>query len=247
MDKLPMDNIKELYVLDRPIKTRIGNMHFFKVKEYPEMMQYTPYVSMQKDEFVNMLNKEEMQNFLKETIFKELDKDSITSYIQQSDFITLIRDFKELFDLYNRYKELFILVFKEDVIDLIHNDEEFESIKSIIKDMNNISTEKINPNPEIQRFIDIKKQLDKRKGGEINFESIYTSVYLEIGKDIEELSIFNLHTLFNRISAYKNYDTTTLFATVSEKSNIESWYKPMKVESSKEEMSMNELVDKIGI
>ena len=75
--------------------------------------------------------------------------------------------------------------------------------------------------------MDWKSKKFKSEG--IEFEDIVSSVAVYTGytyEQINELTLYQFYTTFQRIGAFKSYDTNTLFATVStEKINIESWCK----------------------
>ena len=56
MDK-PMKNIEEFYILGRPIKTDIGVLYPFKVKDYPEIMEYLGYITLSRGDIILWLKK----------------------------------------------------------------------------------------------------------------------------------------------------------------------------------------------
>jgi acyl-CoA-binding protein len=67
---------------------------------------------------------------------------------------------------------------------------------------------------------------DKQKSnGELTFEAIYTSVWVETGEKPDDMTIYQMYALFSRIGQFKNYDTTTLYNTVSGEVKIDAWYK----------------------
>ena len=44
------------------------------------------------------------------------------------------------------------------------------------------------------------------------------------------MSIYSFNKIFQRIGQFKNYDTSTLFATVSQDVKIDAWYKSTDIE-----------------
>jgi ABC-type uncharacterized transport system ATPase subunit len=83
--------------------------------------------------------------------------------------------------------------------------------------------------------------MKKRKGEEITFETMYTSVWLYIGHVPDELTLYQFHALFSRVAQFKNYDTSTLFATVSKDAKIDPWYKLVNIlEENEKKISLNE-------
>jgi hypothetical protein len=226
-----MENYKELYILGQPINTKIGQIHFIKVEEYCQLLQFIPYLELEKFDVIN-------------TISSKIPE--VKSFFKDKEYIAIIHELKEYYELYNVYKQLFILCFKEDVFDKITTDEEFDMYRNLIRKMNCISHEERNPNPEIQYFNDLKKIYNKRKGEPLTFESMITSVWVEAKKDPFDLTIYQLHALFNRITQMKNYDTTILYSTVSSEVKVDLWYKHIDMfkDEEKELTSLEELQSK---
>lgn len=203
-----MQDIKDLYILGKPIETKLGNLRFIKVKEYDEFIKHIPYILLDKNEVIKGINKEYQHYFV------------------DRPFIEIIKYFNENpYNLYKGYKELFQFCFSNDVFDLIQSDEEFNYYIDLIKKMNYLHYAKPNPNPEIEKFNRFKKYLQKKKGEEITFESVYTSVGLFMGCDPDEMSIYKMYAYFNRIGQFKNHETTTLYSTVAKDVKIELWCK----------------------
>lgn len=216
-----MENIKELYVLGQPIDTKIGQLHFVKVKDYPKFVKYTPYLELDKITILKAIAK--------------IDKD-IVKEMKDVSFLTLITELKDVFEVYDVFRDLFLYLFEEDVFDKVESDEDLEYYKDLIRKMNNLSHEEKNPNPEIQYFIELKKKYKQNKSnGEISFESIYTSVWTHLGISPDNLTIYQMYALFSRIGQFKNYETTTLYSTVSGEVKIEPWYKHIDLNKKDEE------------
>lgn len=213
-----MEDIRDLYILGQPIDTNIGKIHFLTVKEYTEFTKYIPYLEAEKFEVIDYI--------------KKLDK-SVGKTLEDASFLEIIHGLKNALELYSMFKGLFQLCFKNDVFDLIGSDEEFEHYRDLIRKMNGVQHEVKNPNPEIQYFNDLKKKYDKKKSnGNISFESIYTSVWLQSGINPNELTVYQLYALFSRITQFKNYDTTVLYNSVSGEVPIEAWYKHVDILNS---------------
>lgn len=206
-----MLDVKELYVLGQPIETDIGNLHFVKVKDYPKLLRYVPYLDAEKYEVLKAIAK--------------IDR-GIAESIKDVPFVTLITELQGVFELYDMYEEMFLFLFKEDTFSKIKTDEELNYYKKLIRKMNSLPYEEKNPNPEIQYFIDLKKMYDKQKSnGGLTFEAIYTSVWTQTGLCPDSITIYQMYALFSRIGQFKNYDTTTLYNTASGQVKIDPWYK----------------------
>lgn len=221
-----MDNVKELYILSEPIETEIGNIDFLKVRDYPRLMQYIPYLEIEKFEVLTFLRK--------------MDK-KIADDLKDLSFLDLIHGLENVLELHSKFTELFQLCFNENVFGAIKTDEEFEKYRDMIRKLNGISHEVKNPNAEIQRFNDMKKLYEKQKSnGGITFEAIYTSVWAFTGTKPLDMTLYELYALFNRISQFKNYETTTLYNTVSGEVQIDPWYKHISINEEEIKTSLEE-------
>lgn len=211
-----MLNIKEFYITGLPIKTEIGDCEFLKVKDYPTYLLDIQTIALGKSRIINMFN--------------ELNKDgSLSNLINKLNTYNLFEIVEVIPDIYNSYNSIFMRVFgSEDIVKNI-NSENFDSIRNLILDMNCIKVEEINPNQEIQRAIERSKRVKNREGENLTFEDMSSSIVAFSGKsysDLNEMTIYQFYMTYFRIAQIKNYDTSTLFATVSsEKINIESWSK----------------------
>lgn len=223
-----MQNFKEFYILGLPIQTPIGDAHFVKIKQLPDFSLYQNIITVNKDKIVAMYKQ---QDTYEDAI------DYFINHMSLYQWIIKVPEFKEL------YSQLFKFIFKEDVFDKV-DDSNFDYLRQLIMDMNCIKEEKINPNPEIQAWIDKSKKF-KQNGEKITFEDIMTSVAVGTGYTypyINNMTIYQFNLTFQRIGAFKQYDTSTLFSTVSsEKINIESWCKNINLnEEEKHGMSRDE-------
>lgn len=230
-----MDNIKELYILEQPIKTRIGYIYPLLIEDYREFIKFNGILQLDKNvlihQFTDITNQSpEFQILL--DIIKELD---------MFDFIKMcgVEEYKNtfLYDLYSQFKELFKLCFRDDVFDLVENSEEFDEYITIIRDINGVKYEPTSPNPEIERRKLLKRKLEAMKNEGVTFEDMFTSVCVGLYKtpsEVNKMSIYSFYKIFERIGQFKNYDTNTLFATVSSEVKIEPWYKSTEI---KEELS----------
>lgn len=249
-----MDILKEFYIYGRPIETRIGKLHFITVGEYYDFILegHFSHLTLDKRDLIKRIN--EMVNNSSDvkpitdaigniTLFdfvmimgsKEIKTESEDSYIK----------LLKLDKLYDGFRELFKFCFKEDVFFKISTSEEFEFYRDLIVEINCIPYEKPNPNPEIERYNQMKRLMQKNKGESINFESMYTSVGLAIGKDPDDMTLYKFNKYFNRLAQFKNYDTSTLFATVSKDAKIEPWYKVIEdKEETQQTISEEELRNK---
>lgn len=215
-----MRNIKDFYILGLPIDTELGRCDFLTVKDYPDYFDDLQYMSMTKDaiiyEFGKVSNTPEQKSFL-----EELKSEKVELY----DIATQLPEF------INAYLKIFMKVFNDEkVVNQIFSDKElFYQYRKLVLMMSCTEEEEVNPNPEIQKWLEKSKKFRREQNGSLTFAGIVSSVAVYCGKsykEIWEMTIYQLYDNFHRISLFKGYDTSTLFATVSsEKVNIENWYK----------------------
>jgi hypothetical protein len=210
-----MMDIKEFYILGLPIKTDIGECQFIRVKEYPDYFMDLQVVSLTK---LHLINK-----------YSEINKDgSLNEFIDEMkkhDLFELVFTIRELQESYIR---LFSKVFNDDKSILKITKENFDYYRKLIMEMNCLKEEVINPNPEIQRAIERSKRVKASESEKLEFHDIVSSVVGYNGltyRDLNEFTIYQLYMTYYRIAQIKNYDTSCLFATVSDKVKVDSWSK----------------------
>jgi hypothetical protein len=212
-----MINLKEFYIIGEPIDTPIGKCEFIRIKDYPTYFMDLQIMSWSK----------------REILFKYLDSskdDSIREFIEELKKLTLYQIAFNIPEIKQAYFNVFLKVFgNTEIVDKI-TDENFADFRSLILSMNCQKEEKINPNPEIQRFIEKSKRAKNQDSEPLEFADISSSIVASSGginyRDLSDMTIYQFYMTYHRIAQIKNYDTSTLFATVSsEKVNIESWSK----------------------
>lgn len=211
-----MKDIDKFYILGLPIETEIGICNFLKVKEYPDYFMDLQVLGMTKNHVISEYTKVNKDGNLDELI-EELYR------VELPEIVFGIPEIKE------SYIRIFSKVFNnEDAFGLL-TDQNFSYFRLLIMTMNGMKEEAVNPNPEIQKAIERSKRVKGREGDKFEFADMVTSIVGFNGLTydaINEFSIYQLYMTFYRISQIKNYDTSTLFATVStEKIDIESWSK----------------------
>ena len=231
-----MEDIKEFYIVgddDDPVETDLGKCHFIKVKEYLTFITYSHYLNLEKPQ----MDTEIIKTFGEE----------IKGFINTMPVIEMIFKFKEKLPYYTYFRALFQLCFRADVFDKLETNEDFEKYRTLIRDMNCVKLKVINPNPEIQKWID-KSEASKNQGGKgIGFKEVMTSVSVTKCidyKTVKNMTVYQLFADFYRIAKIKGYDTSTLFATVAtEKVEIEDWCANTDVEDEPEGLSRDSFND----
>jgi len=207
-----MHDIKEFYILGLPIETEIGQCNFIKVKDYPDISVLMSHILITKQHIIN--------------IYSEYpDKKSELEYIKSNSLFKII---KGSIDVLPVYEYIFDFLFKDTNVFYKVTEETFDYYRYLILNMNGIKEEIINPNPEIQKWIEKSKRYKASLQEPIYFEDMVSSVVGYNGlsyNDINEMTLYQLTVTFQRIAKIKNYDTNTLFSTVStEKINVEQWF-----------------------
>lgn len=211
-----MKDIKDFYILGLPIDTEIGQCEFIKVKEYPDYFADLQIMSLNK---LHIIYK-----------YRELNKNhELDELINELEKLTLFEIVTGIPEIQMAYYRVFLKVFGNEEVLYKINNKNFDYYRKLVMDMNCIKEETINPNPEIQRFIEKSKRVKQQESDSLTFADIVSSVVGFNGlsyKDINEMTVYQLYMTFHRIAQIKGYDTSTLFATVStEKIKIESWCK----------------------
>lgn len=208
---------EEFYGFGLPIETGLGAFHPIKVKDYPAYLIYLQNIKAPKEKIIQeyrKLNKGEKV----EKIFEQMEKLSLFEFV--------------LNDKNTRYSYEVVLnkcFEREGVLDEIKDEDTFDYYRGLVLKTSAMKEEKVNPNPEIQKFIEMSKQ-SKSKGQEtFTISDMLSSVSMMSGIDygtIMEWSIYQLHLSYHRIIHIINYDTGNLFKTVSIKEiEVDDWNK----------------------
>lgn len=224
-----IEDIEEFYILGLPIKTNIGFCHFLKVQDYPQLQNDLQIVSLTRLHYLHQ--------------FREANEDEeIVKQLEELSLAQIVFNYEEILSAYER---VFTHFFQDsEAIYKIQDEKEFEYYRSLILKLSCIKEEKVNPNPEIQRAIERSRRVKAMDSEKMGFADIVTSVSAIKGVSYEEINNMTLYQLymdFYRIAQNKNYETSTLFATVAEKVEIESWNKHIDMfEEEKHYISQSE-------
>ena len=66
--------------------------------------------------------------------------------------------------------------------------------------------------------------IQQAQGENISLESIITSVSLSTGKDVGDMTLYQLYKTFDRVGQFKNYEQTVLYSMFSNDIKIDPWY-----------------------
>ena len=202
-----------------PIKTEIGYLHPTKLRDFERFNEYMDLLVTQDFEF-------------KEKLLSIYDNTEFISMIKGNHIFNTMNNIKILYptdeNIFNiwhsRYCELFDFMFKEDVFHMIKSPEEFEFYRDLILEINGVSFEKPNPNPEIQKPKDLWNMIQKMKGGFPSFEDKVSSVMLFYSGDILDLTLYQLNSLFTKTISYSNWIPYSIGSMFSEGNKLDLWF-----------------------
>ncbi|CAL8901891.1 hypothetical protein NSQ30_10920 [Bacillus sp. FSL R7-0651] len=218
-------------ITGQPIKTPYGECSFIKIKDYPQFQNHLALFKMSKKEIIYNYSKKENNQY------GELDE-----LIAELKKMTLFEITGELENFKEAYESIFNYMFGKNILENISEDD-FNEIRNLILKMCVLKEEKISSNPEIQRANERSQRVKQADSGNVELADIIDSVAIGANTPIHvinEGSMYQLYRLYYRIAQFKNYETTTLFATVSPEAgkNIESWSKSIDLfEEEKHYMS----------
>lgn len=239
---------KDYYIFGLPVKTEFGEARFLTYLEYLQnlaelssMSQNVLHIYYQyKNHYDSMKIDDETKQQIEESL-EVLKKESLYNIVTGKE------------DLEDDYRKIFKLVIENDeVINMIFSNEElFMSFRKLVLDMNMMTESLVSPNPEIQKGIErsrrVKQAANKDKQ---SFSDIVSSIVVGAGilpQHVAHMTVLQVYSTYYRISRFQNYTTSTLFATVAEKVEIESWSAHIDLwEKEKDGMDKSEFDKKFG-
>lgn len=223
------------FILGKPVELPFGNVRFLTVEEYMDMEADLHLISMntlhiyyaQKKLLANKLKRKELAEFEKT---KELPLYQLVMY---TDYF--LHTYLSIFDKLIEFNEGFSLNY------LFESEDRFMEIRSVIMMMNFLKEEKVYKNEELQKNHEEGHKVRNNTSNNITMEDIITSVVASTSntyEDVDKMSVYQLNALYLRISAIKDYETSTLFATVSSEAKVEHWTKHIDLFESKDNSSI---------
>ncbi|MCM3387332.1 hypothetical protein M3649_04185 [Ureibacillus chungkukjangi] len=216
-----MEYNRDYFIFGEPIQTKFGAVRFLTYKEYLSYLPQLSLISMNtlhiyyhyKNE-VKKPTEEEKQTLLE---FKETPLYQIVLSTPQ-----FLQTYIEIFTKLITFNE------NVDCSEIFANEKDFMDIRKLIMDMNVVTEEEVSPNEEIQRGFERSRRAKQLEAPKQSFLDIVTCIVTGTPHSFEEVSKMNvmqIYALYGRIGAFFNYKTSTLFATVAEKVNVELWNK----------------------
>lgn len=223
----------EFNITKRSVQTRIGTLDVKLVSEYENFSKQTAIILMDRSDLLELL---------KSIDPKILD---LIKGLHVYEFLQMIKESGAtvfgLNILVELYESSFKYLFNDDVLFKINSPQEYDEIILLIKWVHGLPVEMENPNPVIARLDKVKKQMNS-SGETIEFDTMYSSVWIHIGEEPCSITLYQFKELFYRVSMIKSYDTTTLFKTVDSKGDIkvQNWY-DNRVKDTKKYVDINKI------
>ncbi|HLG28300.1 MAG TPA: hypothetical protein VI423_10985 [Paenisporosarcina sp.] len=238
---------REFYITGTPIQTKFGSIRFLTYLEYLNHMSELNTIRLNVFhlyyQYKKQFNLIEFEPNEKKEILESLEE------MKNQSLHSIVMSNSSSVDAY--FKILKLVIDSEDSLEKIFDDAEiFMQIREIVMDMNFIHEEEVSPNEEIQGYIEKSKEMKQRGAGNQSFSDIVSSVVVGSGLDystVFNMTVLQLYATYYRIAAVKDFEISTLFATVSDKQKIESWHKHINLfENEKEGMSMEQFNTQFG-
>lgn len=225
---------KDEFIFGLPIETEFGKVRFLTYLEYLRNLEALSYMNQ------NVLHiYYQYKSYYDKVFMPQEEKDLILNSLEELKT-------KKLFELVvdnDNYRESYEIIFKlafsennfteenyKVLFEHLFSDEEsFMRIRKLVLEMQVMTEIEVSPNPEIQKGIERSrrvKQANQKQG--TTYSDIVSSIVVGTGihpKEIADMSVLLVYSIYYRIGQFQNYNTSTLFATVAEKVQIDSWNK----------------------
>lgn len=218
-------NERELYGFGIPMDSEFGKIRFLTYVEY---LQLLPELSLISQNTLHIY-------YLYLKRFKSLklvgeEKVSIEESLEDLKNQPLYNIVKSDKSFEGTYKKIFNIVLedKSQVKEILNNEENFMKMRQYVMDMNMLTEDEVNPNPEIQKGLERSKRAKQQESEKQTVNDIVSSIVVGAGilpQDVAHMTVLQVYSTYYRIGQFQNYSTSTLFATVAEKVSIESWNK----------------------
>ena len=234
------------FIFGDPIETRHGKVRFLKYREFSKFKFQLHFINQ------NVLH----LYYMYLEMAKTPEEKKQLEEIKNMSLFDIVRSSQDLISSYvlvlqavldiNGYSDPFV----EDIItEILTNEDQFYEYRKLIQDMNLLFEEKVSPNEEIQKFFNKAKALKNKKGEKGNgVTSIATALAIQNGWTFDyigDMTILQVHASYQKLSHFKNFEITSLFATVS-KTDIEYWHQPIDLAEKETGIKESEFSSKFG-
>lgn len=240
--------VEDLFIFGEPLETFYGTFRFYDYKEYNQRIQDLSLMSFSTLKFYYMYR----ANLIEQ---KASQADLIALMdLKEVDLFDFLRDDhlrrKQYSELSGMPTNSYLDSYKRVFNDLITNDnipsflddeiyfgsetrmpmeaEDFYNMRDIAMRMNLVKEEKMAWSPKVQDYWDKAKELKNKNSEPPNTTTIMTSIFLHTGTPYHELykmTAYQIISTYTRIHSLKDFEISSLFATVSPDVTISRWDK----------------------
>lgn len=219
---------REKFMFGEEVATSYGTVRFLKYKEYIDLQWELSIISMNVLHFYWLYMKD--YNSLNDEAKKEVVEMKDMSLYQ---FILKSPNFANAY--LSVYKK--VLLQSENLEQIFDSEELFIGFRSLIMDMNVLNESPTSPNQEIQKYYDERRKLQQKESGDQDISDVVSSIVVgspHSFEDVANMTVIQVNLLYSRIAAFKSFDLSTLFATVSSGYKVESWSKHIDLYSKQD-------------
>lgn len=230
-EKIEITLTQSQLTFKKPVDTPFGKLRFLTFDEYMDFQDDLTWIAQ------NVLHLYYM--FLK--TIPEHDKESRKKFkeFKEHSLREIVLTHEAI--LYS-YQQVLLLMLDENdfsndpqslnniLVDIFSHDETFLLIREYIMKMNLLKEDKVSPNAKIQQLLERDREVNNRIN--INKTPTLSDIAFSVSgltphsiEEVRQMSPIQVHSLYARISADKDYERNVLFATVSNEVEIESWAK----------------------
>lgn len=231
LENFSIKDEQEFFIFGEPIDTPYGEIRFYSFKEYQKRSRELAIVSFSTLKIYYLL-----VEFLKKHKAKKSDLKELRT-MKKMDLYDFIRMSYLQGD--RSYLEAYMTVFdelitNENIKDFKNPDiyfehmahEQFYELRDIIMRMNILKEEKMAHDEKVQEYLDKSKRF-KNQGKEApTTETILSSIFVNTGVEyskLTQMTAYQVMSTYTRIHALKDFEISSLFATVSGEVTLEAW------------------------
>lgn len=238
---MPISYNRDMFIFGKPVLIQgIGYIRFLNYEEYLENIGDLSVIKMNVlhiyHQFRKMLENED-KNVLDS--MEEIKKESLHNIVLNQEplmsayvrILSLILDENGKNDSWDR-SLLDVETENSDPLTnalalVMSNKEMFMSVRHLIMDMQMLTEDAVSPNPEVQKRLEEKREMEAEQGDGTTPMDIATSIVAGTSisfLQIVEMSVIQVNSIFYRLGAFKNYDANILFMSAgADIKNAGSW------------------------
>lgn len=202
------------YIFGKPEHVNgVGDVHFIKLKNYDEFLECSNYLYINKNHFTDEFKDHYLLDLL---IFAFQDQNVVEDLVKM---FSLVLQTEVTFSVNDKHEIVFITT-DNGLIDKFN----YDNLRQIIMRQNLMFEQKVYKDKIVQAYMHKVFEAKAKSGIKLEFEDKISTVSVFTGKhywDLEEYTIYQLEVDFNRVSKFKNYDTSVAARVAGSDNKIE--------------------------